>query len=152
MAAQLLVVVRRTPGQEPERPARERVAAQRSSARKALDEAAAKVGLAVEHWPQEEDGGRPLPVDGWHWSISHDSTLVAAALDRCPVGVDLEQVAQRRAALKDRVADEAERELLAPFDALNFTRLWTAKEAVLKAAAELGLGPVKVDGMNSARL
>ena len=26
------------------------------------------------------------------------------------------------------------------------------KEAVLKAAAELGLGPVKVDGMNSARL
>ena len=26
------------------------------------------------------------------------------------------------------------------------------KEAVLKAAAELGLGPVKVDGINSARL
>lgn len=131
---ELLVIVRRTPGQGSEHPARERVAAQRRAARLALDEAAAREGLTVESWPQEGDGGRPLPVEGWHWSISHDSTLVAAVLHREPVGVDLERVAERRAALQERVANPVEQGLLAPWDALAFTRLWTAKEAVLKAA------------------
>jgi 4'-phosphopantetheinyl transferase len=132
--SELLVVIRSTPDQERGRPARERVSAQRVAARAALDEAAARLGLAVEHWPQVEDGGRPLPVEGWHWSISHDDTYVAAVLDTAPIGVDLERISDRRPELHDRIADPRERELLTPWDALAFTRLWTAKEAVLKAA------------------
>ncbi|MDA1266235.1 MAG: 4'-phosphopantetheinyl transferase superfamily protein, partial [Planctomycetota bacterium] len=72
-----------------------------------------------------------------------DATYVAAVLAREPVGVDLERVAERRAALHDKVADETERELLAPWDALAFTRLWTAKESVLKAA---GVGMAELSG------
>lgn len=140
---ELHVVVRATPDQDPGRPVRERVAAQRAAARRALDEAAAQVGLACPDWPQEEPGGRPLPVDGWCWSISHDDTLVAAAVHTGPVGVDVERIAERRAALHDKVASPQERGLFERWDSHAFTRLWTAKEAVLKAAgvgmAELSL-------------
>lgn len=130
----LLVLVRPTPGQQRARPPRERVAAQSLAARDALREAAARVGCHAREFHQVEPGGRPLPVDGWHWSISHDDTWVAAVLHTAPVGVDLERVAGRRAALHERVAGAEERALLEPWDALAFTRLWTAKEAVLKAA------------------
>ncbi len=140
---ELLILVRPTPDQASSLPARERVAAQRAAARVALREAASRVGCAATEFPQEEDGGRPLPIDGWHWSISHDATLVAAVLHREPVGVDLERVAERRAALHDKVAWQSERELLAPWDARAFTRLWTAKEAVLKAA---GVGLTELSG------
>lgn len=135
------VLVRRTPDQDAA--PRERVAAQRAAARAALDELARRHGLPTGHWPQVEDGGRPLPVEGWHWSISHDDTFVAAVLSREPVGVDLERIAERRAALHDKVAREDERACFETWDALAFTRLWTAKEAVLKAA---GVGMAELSG------
>ncbi len=135
----LHVFLRPTPDQGPEHPARERVAAQRRAARAALDEAARRIGLAVAAWPQEQEGGRPLPVGGLHWSISHDADYVAAVLAPVAVGIDLERIAQRRAALTERVADEQERALFPTFDAQAFTRLWTAKEARLKVAG-VGLG------------
>ncbi len=129
----LQVVLRATPDQTPDHPGRERVASQSAAARLALADAARLAGCPLETFPQD-DSGVPLPRDGWHWSISHDATYVASVVHRAPVGVDLQRVEERRAALTERVANEAERALLAPFDALAFARLWTAKEAVLKAA------------------
>ena len=141
----LIAVVRRTPDQEPERPAPERVAAQRAASRAALAEAALAAGCGDSTFSKSGERGHPVPTaSGWHWSISHDATFVAAALSkRGPLGIDLERIALRRRLLVERVADEAEREALGetpeePLDALGFARLWTSKEAVLKAE-QIGL-------------
>ncbi len=91
-------------------------------------------------FPQAGERGKPLPTaSGWHWSISHDAVLVAAVVSRrAPLGVDVERVALRRRLLVERVANEAERQALgetaaAPLSGSSFARLWTSKEAVLKA-------------------
>lgn len=145
----LVAVVRPTLHQEPERPAPERVAAQRAASRKALAEAAAKAGCPDVSFEKSSERGRPVPTaSGWHWSISHDATFVAAVVSRRgPLGIDLERIALRRRLLVERVADEAERQALGetedtPLDALGFARLWTSKEAVLKAE-QIGLPGLK---------
>ena len=145
----IIAVVRATPDQEPERPAPERVAAQRASSRAALSEAAAAAGCPDVVFDKSSERGRPIPTaTGWHWSISHDATFVAAALSkRGPLGIDLERVALRRRLLVERVADQSEREALGEsasqsLEAPGFARLWTSKEAVLKAE-QIGLPGLK---------
>lgn len=145
----LIAVVRPTPDQEPDRPAPERVAAQRTASRAALAEAAVFAGCPGEEFKKSGERGRPIPSQGgWHWSISHDSTFVAAVVSkRGPLGIDLERIALRRRLLVERVADEQERAALgetpdAALEALGFARLWTSKEAVLKAE-QIGLPGLK---------
>ncbi len=82
----------------------------------------------------EKQDDVPQPWNGWHWSVSHDDTWVMGALARAPIGVDLERIQMRRAALREAVLNAREQALLGRVDALGFTRLWTGKEAVLKAA------------------
>lgn len=123
-----------TPDPGPGAPGRERVAAQSRGARACL--AAAARGCGAPTGPYEKDAsGAPLPLDGWHWSLTHDAQRVAAALARERVGLDLERVCERRAELVERVLDPGERRVLrGPVTPLAFTQVWTAKEAVLKAA------------------
>ncbi|MEL6429376.1 MAG: 4'-phosphopantetheinyl transferase superfamily protein [Planctomycetota bacterium] len=149
----LHVVVAATPDQEPDRPAPERVHAQRAGARTALSKAASIAGCPDAAFEKSSPRGRPVPTaGGWHWSISHDRTLVAAAVWRHgPVGVDLERIELRRRLLVERVSTAEERELLGeteevPLDALGFARLWTTKEAVVKAE---GIG---LPGMQNCRI
>jgi len=132
-AEPLRVLVRRAWAGEAPTDASERVAERRRAARAALGEAAAALGIA-DFAPRQAPSGVPLPHGPWHWSLSHSGALVAAGLWRAPIGIDVERVAERRAALRAAVADEAERALFGAFDARAFTRLWSAKEAVLKAA------------------
>ena len=128
----VLVAVRRTPVAPPT--GAERVRVQRAHARETLGLASAEAGGPGGPWPQEEDGGRPLPLGGWHWSISHDAHLTVGGLARVPLGVDTERIQERRLALAERVLDADERALLDGLEAsLAFTRTWCAKEAVLKA-------------------
>ncbi len=132
------VAVRPTVAQESERPPRERVQARSRSARVALAEAARSAGCGELQFEKGEDDV-PLPNSGWHWSVTHDAHLVAGTVHRGAVGVDLERVELRRVVDHESVLDAAEREILGTVDALAFARLWTAKEAVLKAAG-VGLG------------
>ncbi|MEE2940284.1 MAG: 4'-phosphopantetheinyl transferase superfamily protein [Planctomycetota bacterium] len=130
-------VVAPTPGQD--RSAPERVRAQREAAREALARAAALAGCPDVSFEKTSERGRPRPTpSGWHWTISHDRWFVAGAVrEGGPLGVDLERVALRRRELVERVADREERRLLgegaSALDAAGFSRLWTSKEAVLKA-------------------
>ncbi|HRV80117.1 MAG: 4'-phosphopantetheinyl transferase superfamily protein [Planctomycetes bacterium] len=101
----------------------------------------------LEPWtPRKGPFGNPLPEAGWYVSKSHCSDHVAAALARVPVGIDVEPIRLARVATWERVMDAAEARLLGPVDALAFTRLWTAKEAVLKAH-EVGIA-----GLSKCRL
>lgn len=144
------VVVAPTPGQD--RSAPERVRAQRGAAREALARAAALAGCPDVSFEKTSERGRPRPTSsGWHWTISHDRWFVAGAVrEGGPLGVDLERVALRRRELVERVADREERRLLgegaSALDAAGFARLWTSKEAVLKAE---GIG---LPGLSRTRL
>lgn len=111
----------------------EQVQRQRDYARRALRRSAELSGAPLEGWTQDPDG-RPLPNDGWHWSISHKRQWAAGVVSRAPVGIDIEHVIPRRdEALFDVIADAEEWAIIGGRSWENFYRIWTAKEAVLKA-------------------
>lgn len=133
----------------------ERVVIQRAASRSALALAAAKAGAPEGPWEQAEEGGRPLPTDGWHWSVTHDSHYVGAVVSRVAVGIDTEQLTLRRASLSARVLDESEQIILKENqEALLFTRSWCAKETVLKATGigMAGLSRCKIRAQDGADL
>ncbi len=149
----VIVAIARTPDQD--RPAPERVLAQRRSAREALALGAHRAGCPDTAFEKSSPRGKPVPTaSGWRWSISHDATFVAGTVHPTDdIGVDLERIALRRRMLVERVANGTERKLLGEstsgqgeIDALGFARLWTSKEAVLKAE---GVG---IAGLSACRL
>jgi 4'-phosphopantetheinyl transferase len=74
-----------------------------------------------------------------HFSLSHSGSAVAVAAADAPVGVDLEAVQPLPAAkLAARFFAEDERRLVASAadPPATFVRLWTRKEALLKATGE----------------
>lgn len=88
------------------------------------------------------------------FSLSHCGDLVAVALSRKPVGVDIERAdaARFNEAIAEKIATEREREGLAGVpqaergEAVNI--LWTQKEAVFKAYGSGGFNPVKTETTN----
>lgn len=125
----------------------DRVQLQREASRVALRTSAELSGAAVDSWPQRDDGV-PLPVRGWHWSVSHTRRWAAAVVARYPIGVDIEWIRPRTESLWDGVADGDEWQRLGERNWNGFFRLWTAKEATLKAHGS-GIGylrEVRVSG------
>jgi 4'-phosphopantetheinyl transferase len=112
---------------------RERVAFLSRHARKALQISAAasnlKIGAALK-----DRHGRPQPVKGVYWSLTHKPAYVGAIVARRHIGIDIETIVQRKTeALLDKVADSDEWALIGSRSWEGFHRYWTAKEAVLKA-------------------
>lgn len=101
-------------------------------ARLALTKSCGRSGLRLDSWPKN-DKGVPLPVNGVHWSLSHKSDVVGAVAAPLPVGIDLETIRPVSDALLTKIADDDEWHLIDGDRQRNFFRLWTAKEAVLKA-------------------
>lgn len=99
-----------------------------------LDRTCATCG--AQHGPPRGPAGAP------HVSLSHSAGRVLVALSGAPVGVDVERVVRGRdvTALAGQALAVAEQEALWTLtpDAVPaaFTRLWTRKEAVLKATGE----------------
>ncbi len=117
----------------------ERVALQRRTARQALLRAAELCGAPTDGW--EQDANRvPLPNGGWYWSISHKPLMAGAVIADGPVGIDIEHIKPRgREDLWDRLADAGEWKVAGERSWKMFFRLWTAKEATLKANSR-GIG------------
>lgn len=115
-----------------------RLEQQRRCAREALEKCAELCGAPRDGWRQSEQRV-PLPNGAFHWSISHKRTWVAAVVADRPVGIDIEHVAPRKTDLFDEVATEDEWSLVGRRDWSTFFRIWTAKEATLKANG-LGIG------------
>ncbi|WP_051966786.1 4'-phosphopantetheinyl transferase family protein [Kitasatospora mediocidica] len=84
--------------------------------------------------------GRPtLPGTGLEVSISHAGDLVAVAVTAVgPVGIDVEHIDPElsTADLLPHVLSEVEREASAVDTGFGFHRMWTRKEAVLKATGD----------------
>ncbi|RJP84769.1 MAG: 4'-phosphopantetheinyl transferase superfamily protein [Desulfobacteraceae bacterium] len=115
---------------------RERVLFLRQYARRAVVLSGGEKGRVFSEIENDADG-RPIPVNGCFWSLSHKPEQVAGVAALQPVGIDIETVRPVRPGLMERITDAEERRLADPVTDLVFFRFWTAKEAVLKA---LGIG------------
>ncbi len=88
---------------------------------------------------QSPEHGRPIPVRGAHLSWSHSQGFVAAAVAGRPIGVDLEPRQRPRpepAALAS-VLTASEQALVQASQQpdVDFYRIWTRKEALIKTGA-----------------
>jgi 4'-phosphopantetheinyl transferase len=131
--ATLVPVMRMAPGQGRHLPAAVRVRNQRRAARDACIGSARRLGLALPRLPQDA-AGAPVPVDGWHWSVSHTRGVVCGVVYPAPVGIDVERVQPRRQEVVRATARREEYDVAGGFRWRSFTRVWSAKEAVLKKA------------------
>ena len=80
-------------------------------------------------WRYNEHG-KPYWENGPYFSISHCKQGIAVATDDRPIGIDIEGIRHADEDLIARTMNEQEREGM---DDRKFTRLWTQKEAVVKA-------------------
>lgn len=95
----------------------------------------ARAEVAVKQSPD----GVPIPLKGYHWSVSHKRRWAAAVIADHPVGIDIEQIHPRRGDLFKATGDDKEWALLGDRSWHSFFRLFTAKEATLKANG-VGIG------------
>ena len=110
----------------------ERVRQQCESARLALGESARRCGAPEDGWVKDGQDV-PLPQAGYYWSVSHKRKWAAAVIADRPVGIDIEHIAPRRDEMFKEVAGEDEWTLMGGHSWAAFFRVWTAKEAILKA-------------------
>jgi 4'-phosphopantetheinyl transferase len=111
---------------------------QREYARMALRESARMSDAPLEGYLQDASDV-PLPNAGFYWSISHTRGMAAGVVSREPVGIDVEALTPRREGLFDMVGSDQEWSILGGRTWENFFRLFTAKEATLKASGK-GIG------------
>jgi 4'-phosphopantetheinyl transferase len=107
-------------------------------ARSALFKSAELSGVTLG--PLEKgDRGEPIPANGSYWTLSHTTDLVAGVVAPFAVGIDIEKIAPVSQALRAKLAGPREWALANDNGDNTFCRIWTAKEAVLKAVGA-GLG------------
>ena len=87
--------------------------------------------------------GKPYWENGPYFSISHCKEGIAVAVDDQPIGIDIEGIRHAEEDLIERVMNEQERQGM---DERKFTRLWTQKEAVVKAQ---GVGIVSFEQLQN---
>lgn len=67
-------------------------------------------------------------------SLSHSDNMIACAVSKCPVGIDVQAVCKVSDKLVDRVCTPYEKEYIEQNGAEAFIKIWTAKEAYKKAS------------------
>ena len=124
---------------------REKVTYLSRFARSVLARSCSLNGFRLDSLPKDPKGV-PLPVNGVHWSLTHKGDAVGAVAAPLPVGIDLEILRPVNPSLFAKVADEKEWERVGARRLNHFFRLWTAKEAILKAVGRgiSGLSHCKV--------
>ena len=73
-----------------------------------------------------------------HFNLSHCKTAVACAISDTPIGIDIESIRDaKESVIRYAMNDDEARQILSSSNpALEFTKLWTRKESVLKLTGE----------------
>ena len=116
----------------------QQVQQQRQSTRKALLRCAGWIGAPQNGW-RKNDQNVPQPLGNYFWSVSHKRHWCGAVIAHQPVGIDIEAMLPRRRFYYEALGSVAEWDQLGEKNMHSFYRLWTAKEATLKANGE-GIG------------
>ena len=82
---------------------------------------------------QYNEHGKPYLEGGPYFSISHCKAGIAVAIDDAPIGIDIETIRHANEDLVERTMNEKERLGIKELGMREFTRLWTQKEAIVKA-------------------
>ena len=84
---------------------------------------------------QYNEHGKPFIEGGPYFSISHCTEGIAVAVDDEPIGIDIEAIRHAEPDLIERTMNEEERLRVIGYGLPDrmFTRLWTQKEAIVKA-------------------
>ena len=98
----------------------------------------------MDHW-QYNEHGKPYWENGPCFSISHCKQGIAVAIDEQPIGIDIEGIRRADQDLIKRTMNEEERDGM---DDRKFTRLWTQKEAIVKAQ---GVGILSFEQLQDIR-
>lgn len=83
--------------------------------------------------------GKPyLDCQDFHFNISHSGGLAACAVERFPVGLDIERYRTFSPALANRICTPEERPLIgaSPDRDQALTQLWTCKESLMKLTGQ----------------
>ena len=112
---------------------KERVAYLSQQARKAVYQSALQHNIKLPAKLPKDKNGAPLPVDGTYWSLSHKNDFVVGVVSNQKVGIDIEEIIPRSPGLHRKVAYPEEWDLIGGLNQQNFYRIWTAKEATVKA-------------------
>ena len=80
------------------------------------------------------DYGAPYIEGGPHFSISHCKTAIAVAVSENPIGIDIEGIRTFKPELMRKTMSPAEQQRItsSATPEVEFIRLWTQKEALLK--------------------
>lgn len=80
------------------------------------------------------DHGAPYIEGGPHFSISHCKTGIAVAVSENPIGIDIEAIRTFSPDLMRKTMSEDEQKVITSSETpeVEFIRLWTQKEALLK--------------------
>ena len=102
-----------------------------------LAESLQNKGLGLEDWCYNEHG-KPFWPNGPYFSISHCKHGIAVAIDEHPIGIDIEAIRHADDDLLARTMNEFEQSKIKNQKSKiesdrEFTRLWTRKEAIVKA-------------------
>lgn len=108
-----------------------------------LRELLCEQGWTMTDWRYNEHG-KPFLSDGPHFNISHCKEAIAVAIADRSVGIDVEAVRHAQDELIRRTMNE--QELASIHSDRDFTRLWTQKEAVVKA---VGVGITSFEQLQS---
>lgn len=104
----------------------------------------------MDEWEYNKHGKpsfAPSPLHPFipYFSISHCKQGIAVAVDEQPIGIDIEGIRRADKDLIDRTMNEEERDGM---DDRTFTRLWTQKEAIVKAQ---GVGIISFEQLQGIR-
>ena len=93
--------------------------------------------------------GKPFVPGTPCFSLSHCKEGIAVAMSEEPIGIDIEAIRHANEELIERTMNEDERLRIKELGIREFTRLWTQKEAIVKAQ---GVGILSFEQLKEVRI